>query len=197
MKNSMKMFYRGSAAAAVTLFSAGAFAGPGGVGSLRYGTSEVVPTLGGTALIALALLLAVVAFRVLKSEQYKGVNLVIAVTAVTALAAATGGVKLISDATADYGIYLKSESGGTVQLNPGDNQIINGTRTPQSVLAIEIAPFCYIGGPNGGDNGGVPVRALNGGMNGGESVGECSDSPSTLIPADGGSCYLYINCDET
>lgn len=192
MRNSVKTFYRGSAAAVAVMFSSGALAGGGTAGSLVYGPgSNAVPTLGGTALVALALLLAVVAFRVLRSEQYRGMNLVVAATMATAIAAAGGGVKLISDAQARPDQSMDSAKGGSAPLFDGLNRIDNTSGVTQFVMNIDLDPDCRISGGNGGDNGGA-ITLFNGG---GDDVGECSDSPSTEVP-EGSSCSLNISCLE-
>lgn len=186
--------------------SSNVFAGGAGVGSIVYGsgTSTPVPTLGGSALIVLALLLAVVAFRILRTQQHKGVNLVVALTAVTALASGVGGVRLVSDAHAIIpvaSVDMDSESGGTAALFPGINEVTNVTNVPLSILKITVASGCSIddirpnGGGNGG-NGGIGVDAIEAQANGGGNfVGNCDDNPSTTVPA-GDFCGLIITCDE-
>lgn len=175
--------------ALLTLASIGfsSTASAGGAGSITYGPGSLeIPTLGGSALIALALLLAVIAFRVLRTQQHSGVNLVVALTAATALASGVGGINLISDAKARPSQEMEDIGGGDVELFPGLNQIFNGTEASQKILSIDLHPDCFI---DDFDNGGGP-RALNGG-----GVGQCDDSPSTDVPP-GSYCELPIACGE-
>ena len=97
--------------------------------------STAVPTLGGSALIVLAILLAVVAFRIMRMQQHKGVNLVVVLTAVTALASGVGGVDLVSEANALPGgvVDMSSAGGGSVQLIFGFNEVTNTTDVPPHV----------------------------------------------------------------
>jgi IPTL-CTERM motif len=168
--------------------STSVFAGsPGGV--IVYGPgSTSVPTLGGSALIVLAILLAVIAFRVMRTQRHKGVNLVVALTAITALASGVGGINLMSDAWAITGNFVNmgAEGGGSVQLAPGYNQVTNTTGIPQKVLDIQFSPGCGTSAPNGG------IAAL---ANGGTGVGECNDNPSTTVPPSA-YCTLDIFCNN-
>jgi IPTL-CTERM motif len=187
-------------ALAGTGLSANVFAGSS-VGSIVYGSgdSTPVPTLGGSALIVLAILLAVVAFRILRTQQHKGVNLVVALTAVTALASGVGGIRLVSDANALIPVgtvNMSSESGGSVQLSIGANEVTNVTKVPLSILQINVANGCFIDNirPNGGGNGGIGDAIEAQANGGGNFVGYCDDNPSTTVPP-GDFCGLVISCD--
>jgi hypothetical protein len=166
--------------------SSNVFAGGSSVGSIVYGSGgSAVPTLGGSALIVLAILLAVIAFRIMRTQQHKGVNLVVALTAITAIASGVGGVHLVSEANAAPGgvvVDLSSAGGGTVQVFLGLNYVVNRTNVPLQILDITIAPGCAIG--PGADT-----------ANGGASVGECGDNPSTTVPPEGFFCTLIVTCD--
>jgi IPTL-CTERM motif len=186
-------------ALAGTGLSANVFAGSN-VGSIVYGSgnSTPVPTLGGSALIVLAILLAVIAFRILRTQQHKGVNFVVALTAVTALASGVGGIRLVSDANALIPVgtvNMSSESGGSVQLSIGANEVTNITSVPLSILEINLRPGCFIDNVANGGNGGVgdPVEALANG--GGNFVGYCDVDPSTTVPP-GDFCGIVIACEE-
>lgn len=185
--------------ALLTLVSIGfsTSASAGGAGTIIYGpgSSLGIPTLGGSALIALALLLAIIAFRVLRTQQHSGVNLVVALTAATALASGIGGINLISDAKASPSQEMEDIEGGDIELFAGLNQIFNGTEASQKILSIDLNPGCFIddmdngGIVNGGiTNGGIVRPAANGG-----GVGQCDDSPGTDVPP-GSYCDLPIAC---
>lgn len=178
-----------------TSLSANVFAGTA-VGSVVYGSgASAVPTLGGSALIVLAILLAVIAFRILRTQQHKGVNLVVALTAIAAVASGAGGIRLVSDANAMVtAVNMTSESGGTVFLSIGPNEVTNVTDVPLSIQQIEVVPGCTLvtegNGGNGG-NGGAPILPANGG---GNFIGICDDNPSTTVPP-GDFCGLIVACD--
>lgn len=165
------------------------------VGSIVYGSgASAVPTLGGTTLIVLAILLAVIAFRILRSQQHSGVNLVVALTAIAAVASGAGGIRLMSDANAvAVGVVnMTSESGGSVQLFPGANEVTNVTSVPLTILEIQLVNGCVIADRvNGGAGDAVDIQA-NGG--GGTFVGYCDDDPSTTVPP-GDFCGIVITCD--
>ena len=169
------------------------------VGSIVYGTgdSTAVPTLGGSALIVLAVLLAVVAFRILRTQQHKGVNLVVALTAITAIAAGAGGIRLVSDAQAvTVGVVnMTSEAGGSVQLSEGLNEVTNTTNVPLKILDISLVGGCFILVPVFDENGVArePIAALANG--GGQFVGFCEDDPSTTVPP-AGFCEISVFCEE-
>lgn len=181
-----------AAIAQATLWSsngvyAGTPAAPGG--TLIYGPgSTSVPALGGSALMVLAILLAVIAFRVMRTQQHKGLNLVVALTALTALASGVGGINMMSDAWAPPGNFVNmgTAGGGSVKLVNGPNQVTNTTGVPQKVLEIQLDPGCS----SGEFNGGVAVP-----LNGGGSVGECDDNPSTTVPP-ASYCTLNIFCND-
>jgi hypothetical protein len=142
-------------------------------------------------LIVLAILLAVIAFRVMRTQQHKGVNLVVALTALTALASGVGGINLVSDAWAIPGSVMTDAGGGSLPLNEGYNEVRNATEVPQKILDIQFAPGCGTNAPNGGaPNGGSSIQALNGG-----GVGECNDNPSTTVPP-AAYCTLNIFCER-
>ncbi len=160
------------------------------VGSITYGPgSNAVPTLGGSALILLAVLLAVMAFRAKRSQQRQGVNLVVAMTAIAAIASGVGGINLVSDAQAGisiepFFIELDSAGGGTEPLIEGLNLVLNGTGVPQKILSIQLSGGC--------STAALPV--IEG------EVTECDDNPATVLASDkspASACGLAIECDES
>jgi hypothetical protein len=191
-------------ALAGTGLSTNVFAGSS-VGSIVYGSgAAAVPTLGGSALIVLAMLLAVIAFRILRTQQHRGVNLVVALTAIAAVGSGVGGIRLVSEANAliPVGIVnMTSESGGTVPLVPGPNEVNNATSVPLRILEINLEKGCSIDNRGNGGNGGIgvnggigdPVEAQANG--GGNFIGFCDDDPSTTVPP-GDFCGIVISCIE-
>ena len=171
------------------LFASSAAAGP--AVTITFGfTASRVPTMGGTALIALAVLLLVVAYRVLKSEHRTGLNLIAIVSVISAVGLATGGINLISEATAGFDtIVLTDENEGQIEIEEdGFYEVENGTEELQVIQSIVTRADCSIGGPP--INGGL----ANGGMNGGGSfVGECTDSPGTELEPEQ-YCELAVFC---
>ena len=196
MKNPLQLIKVLVAGLSATVFASSATAGPAVVITFGF-TASKVPTMSATALIALAVLLLVVAVRVLKSEHRTGFNLVAIVSAVSALALATGGINLISEASAGFktsSIFLSDENEGqSVIADGGFYTLENRTEEQQTIQSIKTRADCSLGGPpiNGGLNGGV-----NGGGNGGGIfVGECSDSPSTVLEPEQ-FCELFVFCTD-
>ncbi len=155
------------------------------IGSITYGPgSNAVPTLGGSALILLAVLLAVMAFRAKRSQQRQGVNLVVALTAI---ASGVGGINLVSDAQAGisiepFFIELDSAGGGTEPLVEGLNLVLNSTGVPQKILSIELSGEC--------STAALPDV---------EAASECDDNPATVLASDespASACGLAIDCGD-
>jgi len=164
--------------------------------TIVYGPrSTAVPTLGGTALIALSILMLIVAVRVLKGQKHIGAKLVAVATTASALALGVGGIGMVTDAYADMiqVVELVDANGGEIQAPEGPSMVVNSTEQTQNLIAINADPGCFIGDiANGGIDGGI-----NGGMNGGGEgnyVGECSDSPSTTLEP-GDFCDIFVFCE--
>jgi len=174
---------------------------PGGVGSVSHSplSSVSVPMLGGTGLVVLSALLAVVSLRFMKNRRLGGGHFLVLATLTGALAAGSSGIKLISDAQAGLGgeqVSLTLAGGGTVTiLNQGYSQVVNGTGVTQKLTSISTAPGCVIGPINGGSNGGS-----NGGgaqvTNGGSFQGTCSDGSegSATVLENLDTCEVLICC---
>ena len=181
----------------VTLATAGFTSSVFAQATITYGPSgsSAVPTLGGTALIALSVLMLVVAVRVLKGQKHAGANLVAVITTASALALGVGGIGMVTDAYADMiqVVKLVDANGGEIQAPEGPSMVVNSTEQTQNLIAINADPGCFIGDiANGGIDGGI-----NGGMNGGGEgnyVGECSDSPSTTLEP-GDFCDIFVFCE--
>jgi len=84
-----------------------------------------VPTLSGTMLVVLSLLLFAVAFRVAKQKNGSASKLFLAMTGITALIAGGSGINLVSEAQA---------GGTTIQLTPNTTTytLLNDPENPLS-----------------------------------------------------------------
>jgi len=174
------------------MVSFASLASAGSAATITYGPGATsVPTMGGTMLIALAVLLALVAFRLLKDRAHSGSSMVIAIAAVTALASGAGGVKLIADAHANSNVLeMDSESGGVISIpEPGSWVISNPTDVDQSINKIDYAPGC---GP------GMVMISEPAVTNGAVPVASCSTS-TTLAGGGSETCEIAVSCefDET
>lgn len=182
------------------LFSSITLAG-GQVGELTHAPTlpvAAVPVLGGLGLMALTALLGLFGLRVLNGHARPGHKWLFSACLLTALATATSGVKLISDAYADVGIMFADADGNTITLdssnlfepinggacgetNAGDVQVIpvsNGTEVTQFITDISLRGFCERLEGNGGN---------------GAHLGECSDSPPLEMAPDD-SCDISLCC---
>jgi hypothetical protein len=157
---------------------------------ITYGPLSIaapVPTLSGSLLIALSVLLMLVALRLLKNRPHAGANLVIAVVAVAALATGAGGTKLLADA---YAGVLESQmtnpAGGTLEILAGGSRVVNATEVPQQITKIQYTAGCS-NQPPAVD--GAQVEALADGV----SVGACSTS-TTLAAQSTEYCDIEVFC---
>ncbi|MCF6264199.1 MAG: midcut-by-XrtH protein [Xanthomonadales bacterium] len=129
----------------LTGFSPTAFAGLAG-GQLVYGANasapSVIPTLGGATLVILGLLLAVVAFRAIKTNGHQLMSIGLVALAITA---SYSGVELVSEAKAlDVTFPLNNPAGGSVVYSASNYNIFNNTTTIMlQVLSVTPEPsFC-------------------------------------------------------
>ncbi|MCB1865557.1 MAG: midcut-by-XrtH protein [Chromatiales bacterium] len=152
-----------------------------------------VPTASGIALVALALLLATLAFRLVRRPSGSGSRFLTLAIAVTAVAAGGSGVKLISDAAAVMPtLNMINATGGEVSV-PGVEEcfaVANTTVYPQQITEIMSNPPYLL---TSCGNGGTVTGAANGGMmaNGGTFVGTCTASPGTVLNP-GQFCEIYV-----
>jgi len=109
-----------------------------GSGSLVYGPVPPIPTLSGTMLILLSLLLATIGYRVLQQKGNDASRMmVLSLIVVGALASGIGGVKLINNAYANGfpTISLNQPGGGTatVCIDCGPYHYQNDTGAPLEI----------------------------------------------------------------
>ena len=157
-----------SIASFLYLFSSAVWAGTPPVGSITYAlvaappppvAAAPVPTLSGVMFMIMALLLAAVAYRVLKQKQNSSSRMmVLSLIAVGSLASGMSGVKLINDAyafiptsvtgvsnpgtTTLYGGFNRLENIGEADLEITDITLNNGI----ACVPIESAPQCLVDG---------------------------------------------------
>jgi hypothetical protein len=152
----LRKFLPTSFTLAIACLSSNVFAGSATPPTITYGplASASVPTLGGSALIVLAILLAVIAFRVMRSQQHTHIKLVVALTTTAAIASGIGGIELISDASATgENILLQTKGGGSVTLVCAQNNVTNATDVPQEIKKIQL---------NGNSSGSVSNQCKEG-----------------------------------
>ncbi len=113
------------------------FAGTSGV--LVYApVASNIPTLSGTMLIILSLLLVAVSFRIAKQKDSGAKHFVITILGVGALISASGSVKLFSDAYAAMSYEMKA-AGGQLPVAPLDLNIYNNnSNVAQKISKITL-----------------------------------------------------------
>ncbi|MCB1865554.1 MAG: midcut-by-XrtH protein [Chromatiales bacterium] len=164
-----------------------AVAGNGGM-IVHVPYAQQVPTVGGFALVALALLLATLAFRLVRRPGTGGSRFLMLAITIGAVATGGSGIKLIGDAAATISdLEMTSASGGTVIVPDFETcyPVNNVSGTTQRIINIEAYPGWALG----------PCDANGGGhSNGGSFVGTCSDSPGTVLKP-GQHCEIYASTE--
>ncbi|MEB8432810.1 midcut-by-XrtH protein [Cocleimonas sp. KMM 6892] len=171
----------------------------GSNGSLIYGplNPTAVPTLSGTMLIILSLLLFVVALKVAKQKGSNAGKFFITLIGASALVTGIGGVKLVSEVDAGlvFNPPLVEPAGTTVTIFEGRfNQFVNSTGVAQQIKEINLV-----------DNE-IEIRCGNY-PNGVSVQNECSVgltlSPNAICnidcddaPIEGVMCDLNSDCAE-
>ena len=121
------------------------------VGSVVFedaNAASSVPTLSGLTIVAMALILAAVAYRVLKQ---KGINInqtmVLALVAAGAFAFSIGGVDWVSDANAKSVTKLPVDGPGTMPIALYDTYYVNTGTTDLRIKSIKVDPgySCDVG----------------------------------------------------
>lgn len=145
-------------------------------GTLTYApaatTTTSTPTLGAWMLLLLALLLAVVAYRVLRSRiNGRQMGLFALAGSLVAGGAASGDLMRMAQAAIPQ-VFMSSATGGTANLGLGIQQVTNTSGVPQQVTALTITV-----------NGDSFVNP------GGSFVPQCVVG---IVVAPGGSCYLDL-----
>lgn len=131
------------------------------------------PTLGAWMLLLLALLLAVVAYRVLRSRvNGRQMGLFALAGSLAAGGAASGDLVRMAQATAIPQVFMSSATGGTAGLGLGIQQVTNTSGVPQQVTALTITV-----------NGDTFINP------GGGYTPQCVVG---IVVAPGGSCYVEL-----
>jgi hypothetical protein len=191
---------------------------PGGSSTITmtWGSGAAVPTLGTWGLLALAVLLAVVAFRLLRKEPalLRGLALIAASGAL--VVASLGGRELVAgaistpiEASACQGSETYTANGAVPPPCFVNNcgapvtvsyEFVSGQDGAGTPLTSETCTFSYFceaanGGAMNGGNGG-DMLLVNGGINGG-NAGAALDGMQ--VPADGmpyGTAYCQEQFDN-
>ncbi len=182
----MTFFNRLSITVLGLIYSASSLAGGGGTlvyaPVLNPASSNPIPTLSGTMLIVLSLLLVAIAFRISQKNQSNTfMTMLIGVLGTSAILSASGGIKIISDVYADSGtgneflIALSSSTGGQVSIPASSISIYENTSgVNQRITQINLTNNC----PN------TDVGLI-------EGVSRCS--VGAIVPTSmEGLCY--VNC---
>lgn len=160
-------------ASVATLFSSGLSAQVVPVEVTYQPVASSIPTLSSAMLIVLALLLATLAFRLLKSNgtgRLMGTFLVLG-----ALALGSGGIKVLSDAYAELPSAMDNPNGGTLYRYE-DGLVVNESGRTQMIIAIKCR-----------EPAGQPALSL--GNFGGPT---CDDNPPTVLSSSA-QCFLNFN----
>lgn len=118
------------------------FSIPGAAGA------TAVPSLSGTMLIVLSLLLFIVAFRVSKQKNSRNKEFFVTLIGVFALSSSIGGVKIISDVKAGVSVpealplilTIGSTIGSAPITGPATNYYDNSLGSPATITSIDILP---------------------------------------------------------
>jgi hypothetical protein len=183
--------------------SAATLAGNGGavlVGEVTHSPALAVPVLGGVGLLALAALLGLFGYRVLRRDHGAGTKWLLVACVTTALASGGSGIKLINDAYAPPPMVqflnaqgatipffeedVNTNNGGACSFNAGGSRfvtVVNRTVRTQFLTDVTIA-----------DDG--PCKRIEGnGGNGGVPPDECVDTPPLEMSPDD-SCEIALCC---
>lgn len=144
-------------------------------GTLAYAPAAATtstPTLGAWTLLLLAALLAVVAYRVLRSHV-NGRRMGLFALAGSLIAGGAASGDLIRVAQAVLPSYsMNNAAGGTINLGQGIQQVTNATAVPQQVTSLTVT---------------VPGGSFT--NPGGSYTPQCIVG---TVVAPGGSCYLDL-----
>ena len=138
MENLKKLASKFSLIAIISLFAtSSAFAG---TPVIVFGPVTNVPTLSGSMLIVLSLLLMVVAVRVTRNKHKNTGKFFITLIGASALLAGAGGVKLISEVNASVAPSITMPQGESLPIFLSSlNEYLNNSGVTQQVKSIGIA----------------------------------------------------------
>ncbi len=104
---------------------------------MNFRINAGIPTLSGSMLVLLSLLLFIVAYRISKQKDTAKSKLFISLLGVTALTVGAGGVKLISEVDAGVDAVVPLDSSGSITLASGFNLFVNND-FPEGITIIDI-----------------------------------------------------------
>lgn len=143
----MRFLRNSMSGVALALCSTKALAGPGG--AIVFGANaSAIPTIPGTMLVVLGLILAFIAFKVFANKSSGNTAFLVTALSSGAILSMAGGAKLIENADAGT-VILPPPILSTfiipntnMDINPGVNIYRNNTGTPQKVLSITLPGTC-------------------------------------------------------
>ena len=114
------------------------------IGSITFSGPTPVPTLSGIMLMMMALLLAVVGYRILKQkDNHASRMMVLSLIGVGALVSGAGGIKLINDAYASPHISHDVSAPGTYDVHAWGNTYNNTSSVILTVTGTDLpGPVC-------------------------------------------------------
>lgn len=161
-------------------------------GVITYGpqSASAVPTLGAGALILLAGLLALAAWRMHRAGQLRNNGLLGVALLVGVISAGAGSIRM-AEAVIGFRL-LDNPNGGSTPLVPGLNCVGNNSGVAQRIISIETtAGYVFDAGRDSVVNGGTCPDTLM--SNAGGAAQACAEG-STLQP--NGTCTAVISLLE-
>ncbi len=122
----------------INLPFASAFAANGTLVYAPVVAPAAIPTLGGTMLIVLSLLLFAASFKLAQQKRSSVKHFVVSLLAVGTLLSATGGVKLVSDAQAVSTHPMVAAGGNLPVIGDDLNNYTNNTGVSQEIKSISL-----------------------------------------------------------
>ena len=157
MKTRKHLLQKISSIFALSLFfSSQAIAGTGSITYVPLNVPPIVganniPTLSGTMLMILSMILMAVVYKTSKQNDSNGSNFFLAIISVTALVSGTTGISLISDVEAEstsISSFFSKPDGDTLTFN--DNTLVtfqNSSGVTQKITGIIAPPNSGCGSP--------------------------------------------------
>ena len=136
---------RSTGLVALCFLSTPVLAGSQVVGDITFAGPTSVPTLSGIMLMMMALLLAVVGYRILKQKGNNASRMmVLSLIAVGTLMSGVGGIKLINDAYAVPTTLHDVSAPGTYDVNNYANTYTNTSSAILTITGTSLpGPICH------------------------------------------------------
>lgn len=110
----------------------------GGPGNIVFSSASTIPTLSGTMLVALGLILGFTAIKVMRNNSHNNTAFLVAALSSGAILSTTSGIKVVSSVNASAVAAVPITKDVQIPLNPGDNTYHNSSS--QSVFVKNITP---------------------------------------------------------